>query len=114
MTVLNELKPGMDERVYENALVYELRTQGHGVEQQRTYPVIDRQIRVGTLIPDLLIDETIIVDTKVVSAFNDSHVAQMAGYLAVTGLQLALLVNFKFASLQWKRIVRTATPEQVT
>jgi GxxExxY protein len=39
MAVLNELKPGLDEKLYENALVIELRSRGHIVEQQREYPV---------------------------------------------------------------------------
>lgn len=51
-------------------------------------------------------NEAVIVDTKVVSSFNDSHVAQMTGYLAITGLRLALLLNFKSAKLDWKRVVR--------
>ena len=48
----------------------------------------------------------IIVDTKVVSAFNESHVAQMIGYLAITEMNLGLLINFKNAKLEWKRVVR--------
>ena len=36
---------------------------------------------------------------------NDTHVAQMTGYLALTALRLALLLNFKFAKLQWRRVV---------
>ena len=61
---------------------------------------------IGTLIPDLIVADAIIVDPKVVSAFSDTHLAQMAGYLAITGLHLALLLNFKYARLQWKRVVR--------
>jgi GxxExxY protein len=41
-----------------------------------------------------------------VEAFNDTHVRQMIGYLAITKLKLAMLLNFKYAKLQWKRIVR--------
>jgi GxxExxY protein len=41
-----------------------------------------------------------------VTAFNDAHVAQMTGYLTITQLRLALLLNFKTATLEWKRIVR--------
>jgi PD-(D/E)XK nuclease superfamily protein len=52
-----------------------------------------------------------IVDAKVVSAFNDTHTAQMIGYLAITGLELALLLNFKSARLEWKRVVREAKRE---
>jgi len=54
----------------------------------------------------LIVDDTVIVDAKVASSFNDLHVAQMVGYLAITGLELALLLNFKSARLEWKRVVR--------
>ena len=104
--VLNALKPGLDEKLYENALVIELTERGHHVEQQRIFPVDYKRTNIGTLIPDLIVDEKVIVDPKVVSAFNDSHLAQMTGYLAITGLRLAILLSFKTARLEWKRVVR--------
>jgi GxxExxY protein len=61
---------------------------------------------LGSLIPDLIIDEKVIVDPKVVVAFNEAHIAQMVGYLTITGLEVALLLNFKSARLEWKRVVR--------
>ncbi len=112
MRVLNAIKPGLDEKVYENALVLELGRRGHSVDQQRQFPVYYAGQAVGTLIPDLVVDGKIIVDTKVVTAFNENHEAQMLGYLAITGLQLAILVNFKYARLQWRRILRTDIPTE--
>ena len=106
MDVLNALKPGLDEKLYENALVIELRARGHTVEQQRLFPVEYRGQFIGRLIPDLIVDDLVIVDPKVVSAFNDTHEAQMIRYLAITGMRLALLLNFKYATLKWKRVVR--------
>ena len=47
MAVLNELKPGLDEKIYENALVLELASRGHTVEQQREYPVHYRGHFIG-------------------------------------------------------------------
>ena len=106
MTVLNKLRPGLDEKLYENVLVIELGKHGHKVEQQRQFPVhYDGQL-IGLLIPDLIVDDLVIVDPKVVTAFNDSHEAQMLGYLNITALRLAILLNFKHAKLAWKRIVR--------
>jgi GxxExxY protein len=104
MTVLNELKPGLDEKLYENALVIELRARGHSVEQQLEYPGHYRGEFIVRLIPDLIVDRTVIADPKVVTAFNDSHIAQMLGYLNITGLQVALLLNFKESKLDWKRV----------
>ena len=106
MAVLNTLKPGLDEKIYENALVIELQNHGHRVEQQRQFPVHYEGQLVGTLIPDLVIDDLVIADTKVVSDFNETHIAQMLGYLSITGLKLALLLNFKSAKLGWKRVVK--------
>ena len=67
---------------------------------------------VGTLIPDILVDEKVIVDPKVVQAFTDDHIAQMLGYLAISELGLALLLNFKFAKLSWKRVVRSRCADE--
>jgi GxxExxY protein len=106
MTVLNTLKPGLDEKLYENALAIELRRRGHTVEQQRQFHVHYEGQLIGTLVPDLIVDEAVIVDPKVVTAFNETHQAQMIGYLTITELKLALLLNFKNAKLEWKRIVR--------
>ena len=105
MTVLNTLKPGLDEKLYERALVIELRKRGHRVEQQKEFPVYYDDQHIGTLVPDLIVDGLVIADPKVVTTFHDTHTAQMLGYLNITGLRLALLLNFKHAKLQWKRIV---------
>ena len=106
MAVLNELRPGLDEKLYENAMVIELVARGYRVEQQREYPVHYRGHFIGKLIPDLIVDGKVIVDPKVVTAFNDTHIAQMLGYLNITGLEVALLLNFREAKLNWKRVVR--------
>jgi GxxExxY protein len=106
MTVLNTLKPGLDEKLYERALVIELRKRGHKVDQQKQFPVhYDGQL-IGTLVPDLIVDDLVIADPKVATSFNDTNLAQMIGYLNITGLRLALLLNFKHSKLQWKRVVR--------
>jgi GxxExxY protein len=106
ITVLNELKPGLDEKLYENALVIELVARGHAVEQQRGFLVNYRDQPIGNLVPDLIVDGEVIADPKVACAFNDTHIAQMLGYLNITGLEVALLLNFKEAKLTWKRVVR--------
>ncbi len=104
MEVLNELKPGLDEKLYERAMAIELRRSGHVVALQNSYPVTYKGEMIGKLVPDMIVDERVIVDGKVVSAFNDTHAAQMIGYLNITKLRLGLLLNFKQATLSWKRI----------
>ena len=103
-TVLNALKPGLDEKLYERALIIELTKQGLRCDPQKQFPVqYDSQL-IGTLIPDLIVEYRIIVDAKVVTGFNDTHLAQMLGYLNITGLKTALLLNFKYATLGIKRV----------
>jgi GxxExxY protein len=106
MHVLNVLKPGLDEKLYERALVIELRKRGHRVDPQHQFPIYYNGQHIGTLVPDLIVDDLVIVDPKVVSSFHETHVAQMIGYLSITDLRLALLLNFQKARLEWKRVVR--------
>ena len=72
----NELKPGLDEKLYENDFIIELGARAHSVEQQRDYPVRYRGHFIDKLIPDLIVAGKVIVDPKVVTAFNDSHIAR--------------------------------------
>lgn len=104
MEVLNELRPGQDEKVYERALEVELGLRGVTVVRQKQFPVTYKEHPIGTFIPDMIADDKVLVDPKVVSSFNESHVAQMLGYLAITGLEVVLLLNFKYSKLDWKRV----------
>jgi GxxExxY protein len=99
MEVLNELKPGLAEVLYERAMAIELRRRGHNIAVQNSFPVFYQAELIGTLFPDLIVDNSVIVDPKVVTAFTETHIAQMLGYLNITGLELALLLNFKNARL---------------
>ena len=58
------------------------------------------------------VDDAVIVDAKVAGCFTDTHVAQMVRYLNITGLDLALLLNFKNAQLEWKRVLRPREPAE--
>ena len=81
-----------------------LRKQGLRCEQQKAHALFYDGHHIGTLVPDLIVEGKLIVDPKVVSDFNESHIAQMLGYLSITGLHTALLLNFKFVKLGIKRV----------
>jgi|SRR5689334_19786790 GxxExxY protein len=106
MAVVNELKPGLDEKLYERAMIIELKQRRRSVSVQSSFPVSYRGELIGNPTPDLIVDAAVIVDPKVVSCFTDTHLAQMIGYLNITSLDLALLINFKNARLEWKRVLR--------
>jgi GxxExxY protein len=111
--VLDTLKPGLDEKLYENALVIELVKQDLQPEQQRSFPVHYDGKFIGKLIPDLIVKD-VVVDAKVVTAFTPDHIAQMLGDLNITGLPLGLLLNFRYRKLQIKRVILNdgGTPEE--
>jgi len=106
MKVLNTLKPGLNEKACENGLVIELQRHRRCIEQQKRHNILYEGQLVDTLVPDLIVDELVIVDPKVVEEFTSTHVTQMIGYLSITKLRLALLLNFKYADLRWRRIIR--------
>ena len=105
MEVLNTLGNGLLEKPYENALVVEFQQQGIPYAQQPRFPVIYKSVNVGEYIPDLIVFDKIIVDTKAIEKIGNIEKAQIINYLKITGLRVGLLLNFKHAKLEWERIV---------
>lgn len=92
--VYNELGNGFLEKVYENALAYELREAGYHVEQQ--YPIVVRYRGevVGEYYADLVVDQKVILELKAVSKPIAQHEAQLLNYLKATPYEVGLLLNF--------------------
>ncbi len=107
ISVQKHLKPGLDEKLYERAMCIELGELGIPFEQQAKFPVHYKGHFVGKPVPDLVVENKLVVDTQVVAAFTPVHEAQILGYLAVTGCQVGLLLNFKTIPLGKKRIIKT-------
>ena len=103
--VHNELGAGFLEKVYDNALVYELRKAGHEICQQHPIPVYYDQTVVGEYLADLLVDQSVVVELKAVKELDEIHLAQCLNYLKATNLSLCLLLNFAKPKLQIKRVV---------
>ena len=62
-------------------------------------------MNVGEYIPDLIVYDKIIVDTKAIEKIGNNEKAQIINYLKITGLRVGLLLNFKHPKLEWERIV---------
>ncbi|MDX8414144.1 MAG: GxxExxY protein [Mariprofundales bacterium] len=105
MEVLNILGHGLLEKPYENALVVEFSLQGIPFRQQPRFDVEYKSIKVGEYIPDLICFDKVVVDTKTVERITNHEIGQMMNYLKITDLRLGLLLNFKYAKLEWKRVV---------
>ena len=106
LTVLHTLGAGFLEKVYENALVHELRKAGLTVSQQHRLVVRYDGITVGEYAVDLLVDHVILVELKVAKGIDQIHHAQCLNYLKAAGLPLCLLLNFGSPRLEIKRFVR--------
>jgi GxxExxY protein len=89
------LGPGLLESAYENALSYDLRQSGLKVLQQFPMPFIYKEVKqdVGYRL-DLLVNDKLIIEIKSVDAVAPVHFAQALTYLKLSGLKLALLINF--------------------
>ena len=102
--VANALGVGFLEKVYENALVIELRKAGLKVLQQVEYEVRYEGQEVGKYIADLVIADTVLLELKAVKEFDNVHTAMCINYLKVSGLPLCLLINFGKSRVDVKRI----------
>ncbi|GAA5504984.1 GxxExxY protein [Novipirellula caenicola] len=105
--VLNEIGHGFYEKIYENALVVEFGLRNIQVVQQPDYPIIFKSVTVGTYIPDLICFGAVVVDTKTIEEITHHEIGKMLNYLKVTNLRVGLLINFKHAKLEFKRVVRS-------
>jgi len=105
MSVHNSVGPGLREKTYENALCVELRRQHIRFSQQSRYPVRYCNEIVDEFVPDLIIEDRVIVDTKTVETIIDEHRATMINYLKITGLKVGVIINFKHNTLIRERIV---------
>ena len=103
-SVSNFLGAGFLEKVYENALAYELRKANLKVEQQKPVNVFYENVIVGEYIADLLIEDSLLIELKTVEKFNEAHFAQSLNYLKATKLPLCLLLNFGNPKVEIKRI----------
>lgn len=103
--VSNTLGSGFLEKVYENALVMELKQNGLRVTQQHPVNVFYNGSLVGDYVADLLVEDQVIVELKAVKTLDDVHSAQCMNYLKATGFKVCLLVNFGKPRVDIKRIV---------
>jgi GxxExxY protein len=107
MGVHRKLGPGLREMTYDRDLAVHFEEAGLSYESQRGYEVLDSvhgEQLIGYYIPDYVVEEKIIVELKALRGLDNSHMAQVIGYLAVSGCPLGLLINFGQRSLQYKRI----------
>lgn len=99
------LGAGFLEKVYERALLMELRERGLTAESQVPIKVAYKEKIVGEYIADIVVEEKVIVEVKAGENFERVHEAQLLNYLKATGVKVGLLVNFLHPKADIKRMV---------
>jgi len=102
--VYNELGYGFLEKVYENALVIELKDLGLDVEQQAPINVLYGKEIVGDYLADIIVNDCVILELKAIEKLNPIHEVQLVNYLKASEIEVGLLLNFGKAP-QYKRRV---------
>ncbi len=105
LKVHKKLGVGFLEKVYENALMIELRKDGLLAERQKPLVIQYEGEIVGEYTADVIVEGQLLIELKAVSRFTDEHSACWMNYLRATSLPVCLLLNFGRTTLQIKRIV---------
>jgi GxxExxY protein len=111
MAVHRRLGPGYREDTYQRDLEVQFTQNGLAYLPQKLIEVYDTTqngVLIGYYIPDFIVAEQVIVEIKALSGLDNSHMAQVIAYLAVTGCPIGLLINFGTRSLQFRRILPPA------
>jgi GxxExxY protein len=103
--VLNGVGHGFHEKIYENGLTVAFRQKGIPFAQQQRFPIQFLGEKIGEFIPDLVVFDEIIVDPKTIDQIADHERGQMLNYLKISKKRVGLILNFKYARLQWERLV---------
>jgi len=108
--VINTLGSGFLESVYRNSLIVALTDQGLKVCAEKGFEVLFLGKRVGIYVPDLIVEDEVIVELKCCQNLVGEHQAQLINYLSVTKIEVGLLVNFGNRKLEFKRVYHPAYP----
>jgi len=103
--VYRQLGCGFLEKVYEKALLAELKLQGLRAEAQVPVVVRYKKVVVGEYFADIVVEKRIILELKAQQKLPLASKAQLLNYLKATGLHLGMLINFAFPRASVKRVV---------
>ncbi len=104
MAVHNELGPGFPEEFYQKAVSIAMTTDSIIHDREFQIEVVFRGQQVGLFRLDFVVERKVVLEFKALEVLNPVHEQQVISYLAASGLEVGLLINFGAVSLQHKRI----------
>ncbi|MDO7885216.1 GxxExxY protein [Hymenobacter cheonanensis] len=109
MRVHTELGSGFPELIYQRALAVELKEAEINFQGEIHLPVFYKEVPIGARRADFLLEEQLLIELKAISELVPLNYAQVINYLKAYRLEVALLINFGGASLQFKRFVQNVS-----
>jgi GxxExxY protein len=103
--VHNALGCGLLEKIYENALAWDLELKELRTVSQQSFKVFYCEKEVGLYYADLVVKDKVIVEVKAVEKIDDIHRAQLLNYLRISGLRVGLLINFARPRVEYERLI---------
>ncbi len=105
--VINSLGTGFLESVYQRALIMELRSKGISCEMEKPIEVFYKGEIVGAYRADIVVEDKIIIETKVCDEIALAHEFQVVNYLKASKIDYGIIINFGTLPLGIKRKFRT-------
>jgi GxxExxY protein len=102
--VFHELGNGGEEMIYQSALCAEFRAREIAYVQQGVYPVYYKGEEIGALTPDLVVNESVIVEAKVIPEITDRERWSLLHQLRATGCRVGVIFNYYNSKLEWQRL----------
>jgi GxxExxY protein len=101
------LGPGLKEKVYEEALCGALRRKNIGFTNELAFPITVEGVKVGTYRPDLIVENSVVVEVKSCERMSPLFTSQLVTYLRITKLRVGLILNFNCSKMSQgiKRVV---------
>ena len=93
-TIFNKMGYGFLEKVYENALLVELRKACLRCQAQMPIKVYYDQVEVGYYLADIVVDQKVIIEIKAAESLCEEHEVQLVNYLRATDIEVGILLNF--------------------
>ena len=113
-TVYNQMGFGFLESVYEKCLLIELRKAGLNAESQQAIMVYYENQIVGNFVADVIVEDSVILELKSIRRLAKVHETQLVNYLAATGKEVGLLLNFGEQKVEVKRKVKNLNTKYLT
>ncbi|MEW6607413.1 MAG: GxxExxY protein [bacterium] len=110
--VYNTLGYGFLEKVYENALIIELKKLGFYISQQQNIRVYYNGQEVGDYYADIVVNDQVIIELKSAESLREEHKAQLINYLKATDKEVGLVLNFG-KTPEFKRVIFTNDRKEI-